>query len=564
VSASVLDEATTLTGAFAELVRRYPDFECLTILRRDQTDDRFTLGSLWQRAHRVRAMLEARGFGTGRVVLLILPTGADLVAAYFGTMLAGHIPALLAGATNRFADHATYAALVRVLVENADAAAVYCDPDVAGILRSSLEWAGPILTSADLPMEHSGEAVPTASGDAPATMQYSSGSTGVPKGVVLTHRSMLNNIRAVREGLSIGSDDVSVNWIPLYHDMGLIDGFLLPLLSGCPTVLMPTTDFMREPGRWLWAMHAYRGTMSWAPNFAYALCVSRIPPSDLAGLDLSSWRLALNAAEPVLPETIAAFTRRFQPHGFRPEAMTPAWGLAENVTLATSHPIDRAPTVEIIDRHLLNAGVAKPTTSGTGIPSVAVGRCLPRCGVEIRDAGGVVQRERSLGTIWLRSDSLFTGYHRDPLLTRRVLVDGWLNTGDRGYLSEGDLFFVSREKDLIVVGGEKYSPHHIESLINQVPGVRQGCAVVFGVLNSERGTEEVVAVVETREENDGGRTRLQEAIGREVRLKTGLILRQVLLVPPGGVQKTTSGKLARSATHQRWATALSIEAGSNA
>jgi acyl-CoA synthetase (AMP-forming)/AMP-acid ligase II len=232
--------------------------------------------------------------------------------------------------------------------------------------------------------------------------------------------------------------------------------------------------------------------------------------------------------------------------------MTPAWGLAENVTLATCHPIDRAPVVETISGHVLNAhGVAAPV-DGEGVRSVAIGRSLPRHEVEVRGPEGEALEERSVGTIWIRSPCLFSGYHRESELTASVFVDGWLNTGDRGYLVGADLYFVSREKDVIVVGGEKYSPHHIEAIVNRVRGVRAGCAVVFGVLDVERGTEEVAAVVETREEGERARKALEEAIGRETRLATGLILRYVILVPPGGVQKTTSGKLARAATRRRW------------
>jgi acyl-CoA synthetase (AMP-forming)/AMP-acid ligase II len=232
--------------------------------------------------------------------------------------------------------------------------------------------------------------------------------------------------------------------------------------------------------------------------------------------------------------------------------MTPAWGLAENVTLATCHPIDQAPVVETLSRVALERdGVARPI-DGDGVRSVAIGRCLPRCHIQVRAASGAPLSDRDVGTIWLRSDCLFDGYHRDPEQTARVRVDGWLNTGDRGYLADGDLYFVSREKDLIVIGGEKYSPHSIESLINKVPGVRAGCTVVFGVLDVERGTEEAVAVVETREGGTAARTAMQEAIGRETLLQAGLSLRHVILVPPGGVQKTTSGKLARDATRRRW------------
>lgn len=338
--------------------------------------------------------------------------------------------------------------------------------------------------------------------------------------------------------------------------MGLIDAFLLPVLSGCPTVLIPTMEFMADPALWLWAIDRYGGAISWAPNFAYSVCAKRVSESDLEGLDLSSWRIAINAAEPVLSHSIEAFNERFTPHGFRPEAMTPAWGLAENVTIATAHPVSERPRFENLDRAALaNDSTARPVT-GEGLASVAIGRCLPRCAVEIRGPAGESLPDRRVGRVWLSSDSLFSRYHNAPELTAAVLVDGWLDTGDEGYISDGDLFFISRDKDLIVIGGEKHAPHDIETLINRVDGVREGCVVAFGVLNPERGTEEIAAVIETREKAEQARVELERSARRIVLSNTGLPLRHVILVPPGGVEKTTSGKLARRSTRERYADRL--------
>jgi len=558
VPARSTDGATTLVEAIADLAARFPDFCCLTFVDRDGAEDHVTLAALWQRARAVEAVLRARDLERGRPVLLALPTSLDLVAAYVGTMLAGGIPGLVATPSNRVADEGVYAARVGAILGNARAQILYAAPDIAAIVRA----AGPgvlagaaIVTPSELGAASS--AAPPALGpDDVATVQYSSGSTGTPKGILLTHRAMLDNIRAVRDGLGLVPADVSVNWIPLYHDMGLIDAFLLPLLTGCPTVLIPTMDFMRDPALWLWAMHRYRGAISWAPNFAYTLCTHRVPEEDLAGLDLSSWRIAINAAEPVLARTIDAFTRRFAAYGFRPEAMTPAWGLAENVTIATAHPVASAPRVEHVDREALaTRGIARPGDA-QGIASVAIGRCLPRSEIEIRDAHGARVPDRQVGTIWLRTRSLFLGYHGDEARTREILVDGWLDTGDQGYVDGPDLFFVSRDKDLIVIGGEKYAPHDVETAINQVTGVRQGCAVAFGVLNEERGTEELAAIVETRVDGEAARAALERAIRAEVLRAIGIALRHVVLVPPGGVEKTTSGKLARRASRRRWAERL--------
>jgi acyl-CoA synthetase (AMP-forming)/AMP-acid ligase II len=557
--AGLFDGARSLIEALALLVEHCPDWEGMAILDRDGEERRVGLTQLWNRATAIASTLEASGMRRGDVVLLVLPTGPEIVAAYFGTMLAGGVPGLVATPSNRLGDPRVYAARVGAILRNAEARVVYCDPEIAALFDEHVD----LLAGARLlrpgDVTHAASPHPSVPVDpeALATVQYSSGSTGTPKGILLTHRAMLANIRAVRDGLGLRSVDPSVNWIPLYHDMGLIDAFLLPLLNGCPTILIPTFDFMRDPSLWLWAVHRYRGALSWAPNFAYTLCATRVRDEDIVGLDLSSWRIAINAAESVLAPTLRSFTDRFAAYGFRPQAMTPAWGLAENVTIAAAHPTDEPPRVESIDRDAAaSERLARPVDDG--LPSVAVGRCLPGCAIEIRDAAGRVLPDRRIGDVWLRSDSLFVGYLRDAERTAQVLVDGWLKTGDQAYLADGDLYFFARDKDLIVIGGDKYAPHDIETAINRVPGVRQGCVIAFGVLSEERGTEEIAAVVETRAAA-ADRPPLEQSIRAAVLRETGLAVRYVLLVEPGGVEKTSSGKLARQATRRRWADALAAQ-----
>jgi acyl-CoA synthetase (AMP-forming)/AMP-acid ligase II len=556
VPKSLLARATTLLEVLQALVDRFPGFECLILLDRDWKEQRASLEAIWGRAKQVQAALLARGLPPGRSVVLILPTGVELVAGYFGVMLAGGIPALLASPSNRLGDIRAYLQWVGRILENAAAHTLYCEEDVAVLFRAeggALLGDTTLVTPTAVPVSSPPPSSASANPDGTAAIQYSSGATGAPKGVLLTHRAILNNVRAIRELLGLNSETVSVNWIPLYHDMGLIDAFLLPILSGCPTVLIPTMDFMREPALWLWAIHRYRGQMSWAPNFAYSLCAKRIPDQDLDGLDLSCWRIAISAAEPILASTIEEFTRRFADYGFKREAVTPFYGLAENVTAVTGQPVSEPPQIETIDRHdLVTANIARPTEQD-GMDSVGVGESLRGCEIEIRDSQAKKLPDRHVGNIWVRSDSLFSGYNRDPQLTQRVLVAGWLNTGDRGYLVDGQLFFVAREKDLILIGGEKYSPQDVEMAINRVPGVREGCAVAFGVMNEERGTEELSAVVETKLRDSEELDALSRAIRLEVTRITGLAIRHLKLVPPGGIEKTTSGKLARGSTRRRYA-----------
>jgi acyl-CoA synthetase (AMP-forming)/AMP-acid ligase II len=561
VPRELLDEADTLSGALAAMVARDPSFECLILCAGDGMETRLSLADLWRRASAIQAVLAEGGMQPGERVIVILPTGPELLASYVGVLRAGGVPGLIATPSNRVSDATVFAERVGAILHNAQARFVLCDADVSVRLRSRPSaWVGvTLLNPGELPTDTAIAAAPLRrDADAVATIQYSSGSTGSPKGVLLTHRAMLNNIRALRDGFGLTTADVSVNWLPLYHDMGLIGAFLLPLVLGCPTVLIPTMSFMRDPALWLWAIHHYRGTISWAPNFAFTLCATRVPAEQLDGLDLRSWRIAINAAEPVVASTIKQFTARFAAHGFRAAAMTPLWGLAETVLAATRIPVAERPLIEGVDRRrlALTGEAVVATTGDDAMPSVGVGRCLPGSEVQIRDETGRALPDRHVGTIWLRSNSLFTGYHGDAAQTASVLVDGWLDTGDQGYMVGPDLFFVARQKDLVVIGGEKYAPQDLETAINQVPGVRQGCAVVFGLLNEARGTEDVCAVVETRESAADAREQLVAAIRLAVASATGIGLRHVLLVPPGGVEKTTSGKLARSATRRRWAAEL--------
>lgn len=558
VPSDLLDDATSLTQAFTALAQRFPDWESMVILNGERRETRLTMRALWYRARSIQTWLVTHDFEPGGIVLMTLPTGPEIVAAYFGVMLAGGVPGLVALPSNRLSDPGVYARRVGAILANAEAALLYCHEEVAEQFRKEPELlaGAQLATPADIPdvADASDAPIPIiAAPDDLATVQYSSGSTGTPKGILLSHDAMLNNIRAVRDGLGLTSADTSVNWIPLYHDMGLIDAFLLPLLSGSSSVLIPTFDFMREPVLWLWAVHHYRGALSWSPNFAYTYCATRVPDRDLEGLDLSSWRIAINAAEPVLAPTLELFRKRFVDYAFHPATMTPAWGLAENVTIATVHPVGDEPRSETLDRQaLVRQQLARPV-AGEGLKSVAIGRCLPHCEVEIRDAAGKALADRRIGGIFLKSNSMFRGYHRMNSETRRALQDGWLDTGDQGYLAEGDLYFVARNKDLIVIGGEKYAPHDLEIMINEVEGIRQGCAVCFGVLNEAVGTEELVAVAETHLSDETELKALERAIRAKLVDTTGLSVRHVLLVPPGGIEKTSSGKLARRATLARYA-----------
>jgi 1-acyl-sn-glycerol-3-phosphate acyltransferase len=384
-----------------------------------------------------------------------------------------------------------------------------------------------------------------------ALIQYTSGSTGDPKGVVLSHANLLANIRAIGEALDVRPDDVLVSWLPLYHDMGLIGAWLGSLYHGVPAVLLSPLAFLARPSRWLGALHRHRGTLSPAPNFAFDLCVKRIAEDELGGLDLSRWRLALNGSEPVSADTIERFTRRFAPYGLRPGAMCPVYGLAEAAVGLTISPPGRGPRIDAVAREVFERErIARPATASDVAPARFVSCGLPLPGHEVRvvDADGREVGERVEGRIEFRGPSVTAGYYRKPELTRAVVHGGWMDSGDLGYRADGELFVTGRVKDMIKKAGRNLYPQEIEDIVGGVPGIRRGCVAAFGVADPAIGTERLIVLAETRVTEADARERLRAAVVDRVVAMLGLPPDTVVITGPGAVLKTSSGKVRRSAT----------------
>ena len=321
--------------------------------------------------------------------------------------------------------------------------------------------------------------------------------------MVLTHSNLLANIRAIGTGLNLQPGDFGVSWLPLYHDMGLIGSWLTALCFGVPIAILSPLAFLSRPERWLWAIHEHRGTVSAAPNFAYELCARKIDDRALEGLDLSCWRAALNGAEPISPDTLERFARRFEPYGFRAEAFLPVYGLAESSVALTFPPLGRKPRVDRIGRERFeNAGAALPCSESDASPLrfVSEGKALPGHEVRVVDEASVETGERVQGHIQFRGPSTMQGYFKNPAATAAVMrVDGWVDTGDLGYLADGELFVTARIKDVIIKGGRNLYPQEVEEVASEVEGVRRGCVAAFGVSDQRLGTEKLVVVAETRE-----------------------------------------------------------------
>jgi acyl-CoA synthetase (AMP-forming)/AMP-acid ligase II len=321
------------------------------------------------------------------------------------------------------------------------------------------------------------------SGD-PALIQYTSGSTGDPKGVLLSHANLLANIRAIGQALAVRPDDVTVSWLPLYHDMGLIGKWLGSLYHGVPLVLMSPIAFLSRPSRWLAAVHAHSGTVSAAPNFAFDLCVHKIPDEDVQGLDLRSWRLAMNGSEAVSPDTLDRFIRRFTPFGFKASAMCPVYGLAESSVALTMSPIERPPRVDALVREPFErTREVRPTdaTDPHALKFVSCGRPLPDHRIRIVDALGLPLEERVEGHVQFRGPSVTSGYFRNADATRAVMHEGWMDSGDLGYQADGELFITGRIKDIIIQAGRNICAQEVEEAAAATAGIRKGCIAAFGI-----------------------------------------------------------------------------------
>ena len=494
---------------------------------------------------RLAAGLRRAGLRPGDRVCIVLPTGFEFLASFFAALYAGGVPvptyppAVLERAEQ---------ALERLAYVARHAGSRLCVTSrrirpLLGALAGDVEQ---ILAVETLGEEGADQPRPHPRSEDAALIQYTSGSTGRPRGVELTHRNLVSNIHVMGQALRITRHDTLVSWLPLYHDMGLIGAFLSAVYWQMPLVLMSPTLFLARPARWLWALSRFRGTISPAPNFAYALAVKRVPAADRVGLDLGRWRLALNGAEPVNPHTLAEFEDTYAPYGFAPDAMLPVYGLAEVSLAAAFPPLGTRARREELDRAALSAGRAVVSSGGPSVVLVGVGRAVPAHEVVVVDEHGTPAAERTVGHIVVRGPSVMRGYFNDPAASAEVLRGDALWTGDLGYLAEGDLFVTGRAKDLIIVDGKNHHAEDLERVAGRVPGARPGGVAAFGVYDEATARDTIVLVCETRVVDEAARVALVRAIGVAVGRATGVAIDEVVLAAPGTVPKTPSGKPQRS------------------
>ena len=550
---AVPDRVSTLIELLDWHVLAHPDRTHVILDDEAGPQNEISYLALQQGAERFAAGLIRNGLEQGRSVAIMLPTGPDYFFTFFAVLLAGGVPVPIypPARLSQIEDHLRRHAGI---LANAEATTLVTVPEArpfARLLKSQVAGACAIVTPKDLATaSEPAHSRPAIGSKDTALLQYTSGSTGNPKGVVLTHTNLLANIRAMGQAVRVSSQDVFVSWLPLYHDMGLIGAWLGSLYFASPLVIMSPLSFLARPERWLWAIHKHRGTLSAAPNFAFELCLRKLDDAAIQGLDLSSWRLAFNGAEPVSPATMTEFAQRFAGYGLHPEAIAPVYGLAECSVGLAFPPPGQGLIVDRIKRdEFARSGSAVPAGADDPDPLsvVSCGRPLPGHQTRVVDQAGHELPERIEGRLEFKGPSASSGYYRNPDETRRLFHGEWLDTGDLAYQAEGNVYLTGRAKDIIIRAGRNIYPYELEEAVGSIAQIRKGCVAVFGTPDPASGTERLVVLAETRVTAPGEREELSKQIGTLTVDLLGLPPDDIVLAPPHTVLKTSSGKIRRAA-----------------
>ena len=548
-----------------DLPRRYADFETLGdaldyaakgIRGLNFHDPRGTLA----RAYRFSELREdalaaarrliARGIGRGDRVALVAETGPDFAALFFGVVYAGGWPVPLPLPTS-FGGRGSYIDQIAVQLRSCDPSLLLYPGELAAMAGAaadaigveSMAWESfALLPSPDAKL-------PQARGDDIAYLQYSSGSTRFPHGVAVTHQALLHNLAAHSNGMEVVDSDRCVSWLPWYHDMGLVGCFLSPVANQVSTDYLKTEDFARRPLAWLDLISRNTGTtLSYSPTFGYDICARRIGSQSKVSerFDLSRWRVAGNGADMIRPDVMQAFVDAFAEAGFKASSFLPSYGLAEATLAVSIMPPGEGIVVELVaETELAGGDTARRDRPQRYRPIVNCGRPVPGMEIAIRDDEGQLLPERAIGRLYARGPSIMVGYFRDEEATAACLdADGWLDTGDMGYLSDGYVYIVGRAKDMIIINGRNHWPQDIEWAVEQLPGFKAGDIAAFSI-TTPGGEETPAVLVQCRTSDAEERGRLRDEIRERVRAITGMNC-VIELVPPRTLPRTSSGKLSRA------------------
>jgi fatty-acyl-CoA synthase len=508
----------------------------------------YTFAELRRDALDAAQRLIARGIKPGARVALLAETGADFAAAFFGAIYAGIWPVPLPLPTS-FGGKDAYIDQLVVQLASSDPELLLYPQELDAMAQAAARTRriGAVSYEALAEETAGDQPLPPPDADAIAYLQYSSGSTRFPHGVAITHRALMSNLAAHSIGMKVQEGDRCISWLPWYHDMGLVGCLLSPVANQVSTDYLKTEDFARRPLAWLDLISRNPGTsLSYSPTFGYDICARRMSSQTRASdrFDLSRWRVAGNGADMIRPDVMQAFVDAFADAGFDARAFLPSYGLAEATLAVSIMPPGEGIVVELVEETELSGGSAT-----LGRPQRY--RAVVNCGVparemeiQIRDEDGNALPERAIGKVWCRGPSVMVGYFRDQEATDACLVDGWLDTGDMGYMSGGYIYIVGRAKDMIIINGKNHWPQDIEWAVEQLPGFKAGDIAAFAI-TTPGGEETPAVLVQCRTTDPQERARLRDDIREKVRAITGMNC-VVELVPPKTLPRTSSGKLSRS------------------
>ncbi|MEK6256693.1 MAG: AMP-binding protein [Chloroflexota bacterium] len=557
-------EYESIVQPFYARAEKNPDDLVVVLISEDEADKHITCAELMAGAQRAAKHLQNSGITDQDVVILVLPCSVTLLEAIWGPLLLGAIPSVLTY-VHPVLDKKTYLKQLRSTLQSSKVQAIVTIPEMkSGLEELATDLDCAVITGIDKDIKSGGEILlpnkSELSSEKIAVLQFSSGSTGKRKGVMLSHRAIFSYNRGLEGVINHYSEYVHVSWLPLYHDLGLIYGFLLPIIGGHSSVLMSPMHWIYRPEILFKAISKYRGSITWMPNFAFKHSL-RIAEEDLDGVDLSSWRTVGNGAEPVEADSLELFYEKFSPYGLKKTALAAGYGLAEQVAGVARTSVIGPPNVDWVDRiKLQEEGLAAPLPKESTNGKVFESCGAPFKGVEIQIVNdhAAVLPERHVGEIVIRGDQMFSGYYQQPELTAQVVRDGWFYTGDLGYLFKGEIYICGRKKDLIIIGGDNIYPQDIEAVVAEFSIVRPGSPVAFGIDDKALGTERVVVAAELKQSLDNHEkakitTEIRQRVFNELNIRVAKVY---LMEEKGWVVKTSSGKLARSANKAKYIEAI--------
>jgi len=501
------------------------------------------------------AALQHIGIGSRDLVVIAHTQNLESIYAFWGALVAGAIPSMFPTLTEKL-DPDIYLHSMAELARLSEVRAILTTDEFAPMMTAQVPcpvYGSQRLAESIARSDVNGFVAHAPDPDEIAFLQHSSGTTGLQKGVALSHRSVLNQLASYSNAIALNAKDVIVSWLPLYHDMGLIAGFLLPLLQGTPLILMSPFDWAQHPALMFHAIHDHRGTLCWLPNFAYNHCARRIRQRDTDGLSLSSMRMFINCSEPVRYDSHQLFLERFASNGVTNEMLAVSYAMAENTFGVTQTPPGLAARLDIVDRiELQNDRYARPTPPDHphALVQVSCGPVIDGTLAKVIDAAGSALPDRFVGQIAIKSDCMLSGYYKRPDL--QPFQEGWYRTGDMGYTADGEVYIVGRSKDLIINAGKNIYPQDIEAIVNTVSGVHAGRAVAFGVFDEREGTELIGVVAEVDADDPIERKHIAQQIRQAVAKQSMITVSYVHLVNERWLIKTSSGKIARAANRDKW------------